>query len=139
MTLLNLDRFWNSSNIETTLVKIPGHFSPEKRRLKTAILNYSVLKILRTKDVQNYYFFPKIPSECCVVYVGGKRQLNNKYIYFVFGILVSSILYGLNIYGCFSHNCQKLFSTFKFVKCVFSLENFLSFVFFLFLRKQEYY
>ena len=58
MTLLILDRFWNSSNIETTLVKIPLVLNTEKKQEAFCLYydNNSLLQLLVVLIILKYLF-----------------------------------------------------------------------------------
>ena len=58
MTLLILDRFWNSSNIETTLVKLPSVLNTEKKQEAFCLYydNNSLLQLLVVLIILKYLF-----------------------------------------------------------------------------------
>ena len=77
MTLLILDRFWNSSNIETTLVKLPSVLNTEKKQEAFCLYydNNSLLQLLVVLIILKYlfsafmqmrqYYFLLVPIKLC--------------------------------------------------------------------------
>ena len=58
MSLLILDRFWNSSNIETTLVNIPSMIKTEERKDAFCLYydNNSLLQLLVVLIILKFLF-----------------------------------------------------------------------------------
>ena len=75
MTLLILDRFWNSSNIETTLVKIPLVLNTGKKQEAFCLYydNNSLLQLLVVLIILKYLF--SIHANATVLILIGYRQI----------------------------------------------------------------
>ena len=83
MTLLILDRFWNSSNIESTLVKLPSVLNTEKKQEAFCLYydNNSLLQLLVVLIIPQISLFSIHANATVLIIIGCHqivRQLKNQ-------------------------------------------------------------